>query len=282
MKRDIAIVAILVLLLSILSGASSGREADRLRVVSLAPSSTEILFALGLDDEIVGVSQFCNYPSRAASKDEIGTFSEPNIEKILWLKPDIIFCTGLEQAPVITKLRQLGLRVCVSDPSNLEELFGSIAEIGTLVGRAREARDLVARMKSDVSRVRDAAKTLLDGKRRKVFVEIWHTPLMSGGKGSMIDELITIAGGINIAHDIKTAYGSFSSEEVLKRDPDCIVLAYMQKGDSVDAVRSRLGWSSVSAVRNGRIYNDIDPDTLLRPGPRIAHALEELQERIYR
>jgi iron complex transport system substrate-binding protein len=281
MKRYIAIVFAILLLSPFLSGTSSGEESRQLRVVSLAPSSTEILFALGLDDEIVGVSQFCDFPQKASTKERIGTFSDPNIEKIISLKPDIVFCTALEQAPAITKMQQLGLKVCVSDPSNMEELFASIREMGKLVHREARAESLISEMNSGIDNVRNSVSNIPKENRPKVFIEIWHSPLMTAGKGSIVDELVTIAGGANIAYDTRIPYSSFSSEEVVRRDPDCIILTYMQRGDSLNAVSSRLGWGNISAVKNRRIYNDIDSSLLLRPGPRIVDGLRKLHKRIY-
>ena len=262
-------------------GNSFASEKEDLRVVSLAPSTTEILFALGLDEEIVGVSLFCNYPEEAQAKEKIGTFSQPNIEKILSLKPDIIFCTGLEQAPVIGKLRQLSLRLYVSDPSSVEELFDSIREMGELIGKEKNADILIDKMKKDLEAIQSKVKSIPEEDRVKVFVEFWNDPLMSAGRDSFIDELITLAGGINIAHDTQRAYSYFSPEQVIKRDPDCIVLAYMVNEDAASAIRKRLGWREISAVKNNRIYNDINPDILLRPGPRLVEGLKELHNRLY-
>lgn len=252
-----------------------------LRVISLAPAATEILFALGLDEEIVGVSQFCDYPQKALTKERIGTFSDPNIENIVSLKPDIIFCAGLEQAPTIIKLKQLGLKVCVSDPSTIEELFGSIQEIGQLIGKEARAKALIDEMRGKVADVCMMVSQITPERRPKVFIEIGHNPLMSAGKGSIIDELVTAAGGINIAHNMKAAYGSFSAEDVVQRNPDCIILAYMQKGDIVTSVGKRLGWKGISAVQKHHVYNDIDPNILVRPGPRIIEGLKELHKRFY-
>jgi iron complex transport system substrate-binding protein len=136
-------------------------------------------------------------------------------------------------------------------------------------------------MRADIASVTAAVERIEPAGRPKVFLEIWHSPLMTAGKGSIIDEIITLAGGVNIAHDTISPYSSFSPEEVVRRDPGCIVLAYMQKGDSVAAVKNRLGWGAISAVRSGRVYNDIEPDMLLRPGPRIVNGLKNLHERFY-
>lgn len=267
--------------LTLHSGGSLSAVERPLRVVSLAPSTTEILFALGLDKEIVGVSQFCNYPPEAAAKARMGTFSSPSIEKILSLKPDMVFCTGLEQAPSIMKMEQLGLKICVSDPSSVEGLYESIREIALLVGRTHEGERLIADMGATIDKVRARAASIPPNEKKRVFVEIWHSPSMTAGKGSIVDELITLAGGENVAHDIDKPYAAVGAEEILRRDPDCIILAYMDEDANADAVRKRPGWGAIRAVRSGMIVNDIDPDTILRPGPRLAEGLARINKRLY-
>jgi len=256
-------------------------ENHRPRYISLAPSTTEILFALGLDEEIVGVSQFCNYPLQALTKEKVGSFSQPNIEKILSLKPDIIFCTGLEQAPSFRELKRLNLKVYVSDPSNIKELLSSIRDIASLTGKEKEGGILVNKMNDSIEEIISKVKSIPQGKRHKVFIEIWYDPLMTVGEGSFIDDLITLAGGINIASDTKRPYSYFSPEQVIKRNPDCIILTYMDKSNPAEIIEKRLGWKEISAVKENRIYNDIDPDLLLRPGPRIVEGLEEIHRRLY-
>jgi len=262
-------------------GVSSAQDSSNLRIISLAPSTTEILFALGLDDEIVGVSSFCNYPAQAKTKEKVGTFSQPNIEKILFLKPDVIFCTGLEQAPIVRELTHLNLKVYVSDPSNLEELFNSIRDIGKLTDKEREAGILIKKMQASIAEVDSQVRLIPQKNRPKVFVEIWADPLMTAGEGSFIDELITLSGGVNIAADTKRAYSYFSPEQVIIRNPDFIILTYMSKEQPLKMVRSRLGWGKISAVKNNHIYNDINPDLLLRPGPRLIEGLKELYKRLH-
>ena len=256
-------------------------QEEQLRIISLAPATTEILFALGLDKEILGVSEFCNYPDRAKTKEKIGTFSQPSIEKILSIKPDLIFCTGLEQAPVIAKLKQLNLNIFVSDPKNINELFQSIREIGKLTGKEKESAALIDSMKIRIEKINLQACRISKEKKQKVFIEIWHSPLTTVGSGSFINELIELSGGINVTSDIKNAYGSVAQEVVLKRNPDCIILAYMGNLSPIEQVMARPGWNNIAAVKNKRVYNDIDPDTLLRSGPRIVEALEELHKKLY-
>lgn len=251
------------------------------RYVSLAPSTTEILFALGLDEEIVGVSTYCNYPEKAKSKEKIGNFSQPNVEKILSLKPDYIFCTGLEQAKTVEDLKRLNLKVYVSDPKSIDELFATIEDIAKITGKVKQASVLISDMKSQIKKVNDKVKLIPENNRPKVFIEIWHSPITTAGKGCFVDELVTLAGGINIADDVKRPYSIFSQEEVIKRNPDFIILAYMDKDRGSDFIRKRFGWGNISAVKNNRIYNDINPDILLRPGPRIAQGIIELYKRFY-
>lgn len=251
------------------------------KIISLSPATTEILFALGLGEKIVGVSSFCNYPIGALSKEHVGTFSQANIEKIISLKPDIIFCTGLEQSPIIEELRQLKLNVFVSDPSNFNELFLSILEIGRLTDTEGEASKLVENMRKTMDKIAARSASIPFAKKQKVFIEIWHDPLMSAGRGSFLDEMISIAGGINIASSLNRPYSFFSAETVLVSDPDVIILAYMTKDNPGTLLGSRMGWDKISAVQKKRVYNDINPDILLRPGPRLISGLEEIQKKLY-
>ena len=274
-----------LLIVSLILWASSLRLSEAgvtLRYISLAPSTTEILFALGLDKEIVGVSSYCDYPPEAAKKEKVGSFSQPNIEKILYLKPDYIFCTGVEQANIVVQLRKLNLNVFVADPQNLGQLFASIREMGLITGRVKEAEIIVMKMKQDIKEISLKVELISKEQRPKVFFEIWHDPLMTAGNGSLIDEMLTTAGGINIASDINRPYSIFSAEEVIKRNPDCIILSYMDKNNPIEAVGQRFGWDRIKAVKNKRIYNDIDQGFLLHPGPRTNEGIKEIYKRLYK
>ncbi|HOW89609.1 MAG TPA: cobalamin-binding protein [Elusimicrobiales bacterium] len=251
------------------------------RYVSLAPSTTEILFALGLDGEIAGVSSYCDYPPSAAGKPKIGDFSHPSMETIVSLKPDFVFATGLEQAPAIEELRRLGMKVYVADPADFSGLFSTISDIGRITGRTQEARRLIKAMKKDIAAVRARASSVPRGKKVRVFLEIWRDPLMTAGRGSFVDEMISLAGGVNVAGDVPRPYCNYSAEKVVSADPDCVIMAYMDKEPPVKLAEKRPGWAGLSAVRNGRVYNDIDPDLLLRPGPRLTAGLKALQDKLY-
>jgi len=281
MKKGILLTNLVLILICFNQEDLISSEIKKQKIISLAPSTTEILFSLGLDDEIIGVTTFCNYPSKALLKEKVGTFSQPDIEKILSLKPDIIFATGLEQASTVIKLKQLRLKVYVSDPSNTQELFTSIKEIGKLTYREEKAMALINQMKTKIEQIRSTVKLIPQDKRPKVFVEIWHDPLTTVGKGSFVDELISLAGGMNIAHDVPRAYSHFSPEQAIKCNPDCIILGHRGKEDAINTIKKRLGWKEIKAVKNNRVYNDINPDFFLRPGPRLVKGLEEIHRRLY-
>ena len=173
------------------------------------------------------------------------------------------------------------MKVYVADPSNTEELFNSIKDIGKITGKVKEAENLIKNMETEIEEITSKVKLTPEGKKPKVFIEIWHDPLTTAGKGSFIYELLTLAGGVNIAHDTKRPYSIFSQEEVIKRNPDCIILAYMDKEEPIKLVGERFGWRNISAVKNNRLYNDINPDLLLRPGPRVVQGLKEIYKRLY-
>jgi len=270
------IILSLVFVFFILSNAQAAS-----RYISLAPSTTEILFALGLGEDVVGVSSYCNYPPETKNKAKVGDFSHPNIEKIISLNPDYIFCTGLEQAPVIEELKHLKFNTYVADPANTEELFKTIADIGAITYREKEAAALIRKMKDDIAQVGADIQLIPQGKRVKVFVEIWHEPLMTAGRGSIIDTIITLAGGINVAHDVPRPYCNFSAEKVVSLDPQVIILAYMDRESPLKLVEGRFGWANIAAVRNKRVFNDIDPELLLRPTPRITEGLKKLYKKLY-
>lgn len=256
-------------------------ETAKLRIVSLAPSTTEILFALGLDEEIVGVSRMCRYPARAREKPRAGNFNQPFLEKILLLKPDLIFCAGSLESPAVARLRQLGFKVYGSEPSSFDELFRLISDMGGILDRKVQSEALIAKMKEEIGEIRSRVDGIPFAKRPKVFLEIWHDPLMTAGKKSFINELLTIAGGRNIAGDGQRPFCAVSSEMVILRDPDCIILADMGKGNFIESVKKRFGWDRIAAVKNNRIYGDIDPDLFLHPGPRLLDGLREFHRRLY-
>ena len=276
---------IIVLLAVVIGHADSAfsKEAKSYnRIISLTPATTEILFELGLDEEIAGVSTFCNFPEKAKGKEKVGSFSNPNIEKIIMLKPDLVILTGMEQAEIKGILKKCNIDYIVSYPKSINGLLKSIERIGTVLSRERQSRKLIKKIKGTVSRIEDKIKNITLSKRPKVYIEIWHDPIMSAGSNSFVNDMIELAGGVNVASSLKRAYSKIDPEHIIYNNPDVVILAYMKNDRWVkNEFSNRVGWSSVSAIENKRVYADIDPDLILRPGPRIGEGLIELYMRLY-
>jgi iron complex transport system substrate-binding protein len=244
------------------------------RIVSLAPNITEILFSLGLDEEIVGVSIHCNFPEKAKSKVRVGSYISLDFEKIIFLNPDLIIATAAGNTrDMVDRLGKLGFQTYVIYPKNFNDILKSIAHIGQLVNREKEARVIIEGMRERSQRVIKLTKGL---PRPKVFIQIGDIPIVTVGKGSFADDLIRLAGGENIAGKDKEVYPRFGMEEILKRAPEVIVISSMNpKADYQKTFQEWARWKTIPAVKNGRIHL-IDSDLLDRPSPRIVDGLEEL------
>lgn len=242
------------------------------RIVSLAPSVTEILFALGLDKKIVGVTQFSDYPAEASSKEMIGTYIRPNIEKVTALRPDLVVATaGGNPKKVIAQLEALGLVVFTIFPKEIEDVYQSIRTVGNITGTLDKAKVLASSMEKEMNEIADRVK---GREKKKVFFQLGTTPLHTTGSGTFVDRLIIMAGGINIAGQEKTRYPVYSMEAVIMGKPDLIFSAVMGT-DRGDAIEFWGKWKSVPAVRKGRIYK-VNPDLSNRPSPRIVEGLKEM------
>ena len=241
------------------------------RIVSVAPSATEIVFAIGAGDRIVAVDDFSDFPAEAKALPKVGGF-RASPERILSFAPDVVLAvpTG-DLAPT---LESQGQRVLVFDPPDIEAVYRNIAQIGAILGRDAGARDLVDRMRTRISAVADRAKTA--SARPRVLHEIDAsdpTKIYVAGPGNFINAMIQTAGGTNVAASAGSQYPQLSSEEIVRSDPEVIVLSDASFSASPAVVSARAGWSSVAAVRNGRVY-PIDPDIVSRAGPRLADGVE--------
>lgn len=246
-------------------------ESPPTRIVSIAPSNTEILFALGLDDEIVGVSDYCNYPEQALEKEKIGGFSTPSIEKIVSLNPDIVFATGGVQLKSVETLEGLGIKVYVSDAKSIDEIMEEIRKIGELTGKTENAITLTNSMQARIDQVMEKTNGTAYNDRPSVFVEIWNDPLRTAGRKTFVYNLIELAGGKN-ALTLEEDWSLINPEAVIEANPEVILLTHT---GSIEEVKNRSGWSTISAVRNEKISH-IENDIVVRAGPRIVQALEEI------
>jgi iron complex transport system substrate-binding protein len=257
----------------------------KMRIVSLAPNVTEILFALGLGDKIVGATDQCNYPPAARDIPRVSGFGTPNVENVLALSPDIVISCGLEKPEMLAVLQQSGIRVVDVQPSgyiaSFPELFDAICKVGDATGRAPEAAALVARMQAELDEVEVRVVKIDKEKRSRVFVEIESSPLMTAGAGSFIDDMITRAGGRNVAREIHEAYPRIDPEQVIAWNPEVILVAHSNTpGEAVKRLAEHIGWSDVAAVSHRRIIDDIDPDLLFRPGPRLTDGVKKLADKL--
>lgn len=252
------------------------------RIISLAPSNTEILFALGLGDKVVGVTEFCDYPEEAQEIEKAGGI-EPNYEKIVALEPDLVLAIGgspaqLEKAQA---MEDLGLTVLVLEPSGIEGIFANIELIGQATGAQEKASELVAQLRARVEGVTEKVATVEE--RPEVFFELDATDPSrpyTAGPGSFIDALIDMAGGINLGATAGMQWAQFSTEEIIAQDPKIIILGDANYGVTVESVKERPGWGVITAVKEGAIY-PIDDTLVSRPGPRIIDGLEELARIIH-
>lgn len=251
------------------------------RIVSLSPSNTEVAFALGLGDRLVGVTDFCNYPPEAEEKESIGGFAGPNIERIVELEPGLVLASTIHREEV-PRLEELGLAVLVVESATLIELYASISLIAEITGVEAAGQSLIASMQSRIAAVEDIVGTVDPGERIPVYYEVYSDPLMSAGRDTFINEIITLAGGTNIFGDVEESYPQISAEVVAERQPMVIFFPdYHGTADLVfDNMAGRPGWESVPAVINNRIYA-ISDDTFARPGPRVVEAIEEAARLLY-
>jgi iron complex transport system substrate-binding protein len=252
------------------------------RIISLSPSNTEILFALGLADKVVGVTDYCNYPPEAQEKPSTGGFSTPNIEEVVALSPDLILATSIHEKRIIPQLEGRGMTVFALNPKTLDEVLESITLVGEITGKDEEASQLVAEMWNRVRAITDQTDNLSEAERPRVFYITWHDPLMTPGSETRHDELIVKAGGINIAQEL-IGYADISLEAVIEANPQVIIAGVgMGSGEDLpfEYVKTETRLRNVDARINNRIYS-MDVDLAGRPGPRITDALEKLAEFIH-
>lgn len=241
------------------------------RLISLAPSVTENLYALGLGDKVVGVSDYSNYPPEAMEKPIIGDALHLNYEQVLMLDPDLIIGDAQVVRTFISKLDELGLPVLAISPSNVNELMEALLLLGEATGAQERAQEVVAEMKDKISYVQGIVGEIPEEDRPLVFVEIWNEPLMTCGPGSFMQELIELAGGRNLAADAPAPWVEYSSELVVERNPDIIILTWPYE----DEVLARSAWQSIKAVQQRRVIA-VDSEPFVRTTPRLADALLEL------
>jgi len=253
------------------------------RIISLAPANTEFLFALGLEKEIVGVTTYANYPKEALEKEKIGTVIEPNIEKIVSLEPELILSNAVNKLETVKRLRELGYNVAGFNARTVDEAIIMIKKVAKLAGREERGREIVTEMYLQLAEI----KNLVDNKlkvnnRPRVFYEIWNDPLYTAGKNTFINDIVHIAGGVNIGAKARGEWPQYSLEKLLIVNPDIYISSPHSAPHkvTVKSIKNRANYQTINAVKNNKIYI-LDQDIVSRPSPRIIEGIKEMTKAIF-
>ena len=248
------------------------------RIISLAPNITEILFAMGLGDNIVGVTSFCDYPEKAKKKPKVGGMSNPSLEAILSLNPDIVvMTTDGNPKEFEERLRSLKIKTFVFKARRLHELPDGIRDLGAALDAKERANAIASKIEKAINNppLPPFSKGGLGGfEKKKVLFIIWPEPLIVAGRGTAIDDAITILGGENIASKAKISYPKYSIEEIIHQSPDVILIGkgHMNMNEVSRGLLKRI--AIVPAVKNGAVF--YVSDNLYRLGPRVIKGIEEM------
>ena len=251
------------------------------RLVSFGPSITEILFALGLEEKVVGVSDYCDYPEAAKLRPKVGNAFNPSLEKIVELEPDLVLTVKQEQ--LNRELENLGVTFMVLDPEDIDGIFKNIELVGEITGTEKRAEELIKDMQDSISQI---IALMEDAPKVRVFFIVDATDLTlpwTAGTGSFIDALITMAGGENIAAKGQGAWVQFSLEQIVSSDPEVIIIQTMTGGIptvSKEELEAHPAWGEMTAVKQGNICF-INIDVVRRPGPRIVQGLEAMAKIVH-
>ncbi|MFW5789978.1 MAG: ABC transporter substrate-binding protein [Bacillota bacterium] len=255
-------------------------EEEPKRIISLAPNITEMLFAVGLGDRVVGRTTHCDYPEEAMDVDTIGSITEPNIEAIVSKDPDLIVSDGINPMEVIERLQELDMNVVGFYPASVQDTFSAMTRLGLVTGNTDEAAELVNNMEERMEQVLD----LIEDRDEKpqVFYEIWNDPLTTAGGDNFIDNMITLAGGENIGAEAGSGWPQFSLEDLIYLDPEVYISTPHSSDHQVskEEILSRDNYEVLTAIQEERVHI-IDQDLVSRPSPRLIDGLKELVGAIY-
>ncbi|OKO92571.1 ABC transporter substrate-binding protein [Geobacillus proteiniphilus] len=254
-------------------------KAEPKKIVSLIPSNTEIAYALGLGEKIVGVSDFDNYPEDVKTKTKIGGM-EFNVEKIISLKPDLVLAhasSAHNSRDGLKQLKDAGITVLVvNDAKSFDDVYASIELIGKATGTTDKAKQVINDMKEKLAQIQEKAKQIPADKQANVWIEVSPPPqLYTAGKGTFMDEMLQVISAKNVAGSLE-GWPMVTEEKAVAYKPDVIITTY----GGAKQVLARTAWKDVPAVKNKRVY-DVNSDLVSRPGPRLAEGVEELAKAIY-
>lgn len=247
------------------------------RIVTLAPNLTEIVYAVGAGDRLVGNTTYCDYPPEAKQVTKIGDTMQPNIERIVALRPQLVLVSTASQLEAFTRqLNEQGIAVYVTDPRSLDDVFRSIKTLGDLLGEAERAEQVVNNLRARASAVEQAVKT---SKPVRVFYQVSAAPLYTIGREAFLTDLIRRAGGQSVTADVPGAFPRYSDEAALATQPEAIILSVDSSMDEGNA-KHAASLAKAPAVTSGRVYG-INGDLLSRPGPRLVEGLEQIARSLH-
>ena len=254
-----------------------------MKVVTLAPTNTQIVYAIGAGEKIVGVSRFDEFPPELVERVRDGTVAtvgggyDPSIERIVALDPDIILANGQSQvsSKPMKRLQELGYEIVGMNPLDIEGVIENILLVGRMMDETERAKEIVQEMRKIIESVE--LKTA-EAPKPKVYIENWHDPIFTVGPGSIQDEMISRAGGINIFSDLPKGSAQIGAEPVISRNPD-IIISFNDQKIGLEVITNRPGWDIINAVKNNRVYL-MDPQEG-SPNPRIANSLLKMAELIH-
>lgn len=264
------ICSLFILLISCSQKQNVSRSEQNQNIIVLSPEVAEIVCTLDGADKIAAVTRECDYPPILKNKSRVGSFSSPDLEKIISLEPDYIFLSGLEQEVIKNKLNKLNTRVYQFYPTSVDTLLHTFKKIGKLINKERKADSLINYFNSELANIP------IPEEKPKVFFEVYKNPIMTVSAESFVGDVINKSGGKNAFVELARDYCRIPAERVIEANPDIIIISY--PGINKKEVKERSGWETIEAIQNDRIYtrNDLDIETIIRAGPRTIKGIKTL------
>lgn len=242
------------------------------RIVSLSPSGTEIIFALGQGDKLIARTDFCTFPEEAKKISSVGGFDGKSfsLETILSYNPDFVYLSNVMHNHLVSTLENFGIQVYISDVNSIDDVLNEIIDIAKILNVENLGLEYVSKMKSELTMIKNI------GSEKKIYCEIFNSPFLTCGKNSFINDIIDYAGGKNIFEFLETSYPQVSEEVIISMNPD-IILAPDYSEFDLEKIYVRNGWQNISAIKNKKVYS-VSGDIFTRPGPRVLEAIKLLKE----
>jgi iron complex transport system substrate-binding protein len=276
-------IFVIVMTISVLRKpvAGKGSGGGSMRIISLAPNITEMLFVLGVEDSVVGRTDHCDYPPEAAKIETVGSLGLANIEKVLSLHPDLLITPNEPDQEIRQLLERAEIEILVIQSNTVHGMLEHLKSIGDAVDTGEVATEVIAAMQSRLDKIASRYDGLNPAQRPRVFIEISSDPMITVGQSSFINDVIVCAGGVNVAGEINKSYPHINPEKVIAWNPDIILPCYMGDTSGVyEQMSQRIGWEDITAIKTGRVIEDFPSDLIMRAGPRLIEGIEVLSQHL--